>query len=164
MNHFGIYGILAFFVRNQNSIPMKKVICLLIGFLLMGFLAKSQHMSGNSGKTYYDDQKTQLKEVYSYKTVTTLNPRSRGDDMEKEKVKDGRYFKYYKSGQLEISGRYKDGKKHSEWKFYNQEGVITKVVTYKNGKKVNTNKDPKQPDEEVKNAEEMQQELEEDGN
>lgn len=139
---------------------MKKVIYLLLGFLLTGFIAKSQHMSGNSGKTYYDDRKTQLKEVYSYKTVTTLNPRSRGDEMEKEKVKDGRYFKYYKSGQLKISGRYKDGKKHREWKFYNQDGAITKIETYKNGKKVNVNKDPEQPDEEVKDAEEMDKKIE----
>lgn len=135
------------------------IICL--GLLMaLASWTEAQHISGNSGKTYYDEKETQLKEVYSYKTVTTLNPRGGGEGMEKEKVKDGRYFKYYKSGQLEISGKYKDGKKHGKWKYYNQEGKVSKIETYKNGNLKKTNNDPEQPEEKVKDAEEMEENLE----
>ncbi len=138
---------------------MKKRILFLMGFMILGFMTKAQHISGDAGKTFYDDEKTILKEVYSYKTVTTLNPRS-GESMDKEKVKDGRYFKYYRSGELKISGRYKDGKKNGDWKYYNKKGKINKIETYKNGKLVETNNDPKQPEEEVKDADHMEEELE----
>ena len=36
-------------------------------------------------------------------------------------------------GNIEIKGKYKDGKKDGLWEFFNEDGTLQKTETYKNG-------------------------------
>ena len=126
---------------------MKKLV--LISVFLMGLVIPGlgQHVSSDSGKTYYDEAKTKLKEVYSFKKIPTLNPKENPEGkVKKQRIKHGPYFYYYKNGQIKISGRYKDGKKHGEWKYYKQDGTISKIEKYRNGKEEKVIENPKQPE------------------
>lgn len=131
----------------------------ILSFLLIAPLGvNAQHITENSGKTYYDENENKLKEVYSYKQVTIFNPRT-SEDRKKKQVKHGPYFFYYKDGDIKISGRFKDGEKHGKWEYYTKKGNLTKVVKYKKGEKININKDPEQPSEKPKNREQIKQEM-----
>ena len=50
-----------------------------------------------------------------------------------ENIRDGVYKKYYISGNTEIEGNYKLGKKDGEWVFYSEDGSIIKTILYEDG-------------------------------
>lgn len=140
---------------------LKRLIISFVIFIFYSIGVDAQHISDNAGKKYYDEDKTQLKEVYSYKEVNVLNPREPDSEVKRKSVKHGPYFKYYKSGKLEIAGHFKDGKKNGKWKYYSEDGKIQKVEHYQKGKLIKTNKDPEQPEEAPENAESMEEKIEE---
>ncbi len=48
--------------------------------------------------------------------------------------KDGFFEWYYKNGQLEAKGNWKDGKRHGLWETYHENGQLEARVNYKDGK------------------------------
>ena len=130
----------------------------LIGCALMLMLpltGSAQHITDGKGKTYYDEDHTQLKEVYSYKQVTVLNPRT-SESQKKKEVRHGPYFYYYQDGDIKVAGRFKDGERHGKWKHYHEDGTLQKLVTYQEGAEVKVNKKPQQPDEKSDRAKEQE--------
>jgi hypothetical protein len=121
---------------NQNN-NMKKFILftLLILALLAPGISKAQHSTGDKNRTYYDDAKTKLKEVFMTKEYNVINP----DDPAHPDVyskKFGPYFYYYENGKLKISGEYKDDEKSGTWKYYDEKGTLIKTEKYVDGKLV----------------------------
>jgi antitoxin component YwqK of YwqJK toxin-antitoxin module len=112
---------------------MKKLLSVLVLFGWMGFPSFAQHVDGTSGKTYYDTAKTKLKEVYAYEEVSTLSYTGDRSITQVKKVKHGPYFYYYESGKLKVSGNFANDKKHGTWKYFDEQGNITKTEEYKNG-------------------------------
>lgn len=102
---------------------MKKYVLTGLVLILFAVAAVAQHANG---KTYYDADNTQPKEVYSYKEAKA--------EPGKAQIKHGPYFFYYESGKLKISGGYKDDQKHGEWKYYDENGKLIKSEQYENGK------------------------------
>ena len=49
---------------------------------------------------------------------------------------EGLYESYYKDGQLECREHYLNGKPHGLFKYFDEEGNLTKTVTWKNGKEI----------------------------
>lgn len=139
----------------------KAFITNLVLLLVFCIGSTAQHISDEAGKNYYDEEKTKLKEVYSYKEVNVLNPRDPDGEVKRKSVKHGPYFKYYKSGKLQIAGNYKDGKKNGEWKYYSENGKLEKIEHYQKGELKKTNKDPEQPEEVPENAGAMEEKIEE---
>lgn len=112
---------------------MKKLLILVVTFLMLSAYGFSQHITDSSGKTYYDAGKTKLKEVYSYKEVNTIGHDGSHNIIKTEKRKHGPYFYYYESGKIKISGNYKDDRKQGEWKYYDEKGALLKTEQYENG-------------------------------
>lgn len=112
---------------------MKKFITLVVVFLMISVYGFSQHQTDSSGKTYYDDAKTKLKEQYSYKEVNTIGHDGSHNIIKTVTKKHGPYFYYYESGKIKISGNYKDDQKHGEWKYYDERGILIKTEHYENG-------------------------------
>ena len=52
---------------------MKKFLIIMTAFFIFQMTAFTQNIDNNSGKTYYDTNRTKLKEVYSYKEVSTFS-------------------------------------------------------------------------------------------
>ena len=52
---------------------------------------------------------------------------------EKETIKDGLHESFYKNGQLESRGNYKDGKLNGLFELFDENGNLTKTKEYKNG-------------------------------
>jgi antitoxin component YwqK of YwqJK toxin-antitoxin module len=86
--------------------------------------------NGDSGKSYYDADKTKPKEVFSFKEKTSFDPNNPSAPKTVTKLKHGPYFFYYENGKLKISGSYKDDKKQGEWKNYDANGNLKKIDTY----------------------------------
>ena len=42
----------------------------------------------------------------------------------------GKYTVWYPNGQIHYIGKYHHGQKSGKWKFYNEEGKLTKEVVY----------------------------------
>lgn len=114
---------------------MKKLVLVMIGMFFFASMGFAQHIDGDGGKTYYDEAKTKLKEVYNYKEAYTFSNRGDQTITETKKVRHGPYFYYYESGKIKISGNYKDGKKHGSWKYFDEEGNTIKEEEYVNGEK-----------------------------
>jgi len=114
----------------------------LLFLLFIGTSLFAQHIGDDDGKVYYDDEKTKLKEVYNYKEKLVFAQGDPSKGMEKQIIKHGPYFFYYESGQLKLSGTYKDGEKHNLWKHYNEKGTLTKVEKYRKGELLNTDTSP----------------------
>ena len=131
---------------------MRLFFVLFVVTLLAPIAVSGQHITDKKGKTFYDEEQTQLKEVYSYKQVTVLSPRT-SESQSKKQVRHGPYFYYYKDGDIKVSGRYKDGERQGKWEHYSEDGTLRKVVRYKAGKQTNINKDPKQPEDRPDGAE-----------
>ena len=112
---------------------MKKTITFLSAFLFCAAVAFAQQPDA-SGKTYYDKNKTKLKEIYQFKSTMKFDPSNPTDKGAASKVKQGPYFYYYESGKLKISGQYREDNKHGVWKYYDEAGTQTKTETYDNGK------------------------------
>ena len=53
--------------------------------------------------------------------------------------KTGPFQTYYNSGELLVSGNYKDGKKDDLWEYFNEDGSILGSETFKNGQVVERN-------------------------
>lgn len=137
---------------------MRSLFLIFICAVFLPFSSTSQHITDEAGKTYYDNDQTKLKEVYSYKQVTVLNPRT-GGEPQKKQVRHGPYFFYYKDGDIKVAGRFKDGDRHGTWEHYSEDGTLQKIVKYKTGKKLEVNEDPEQPGEKPKDREAIEKEM-----
>ncbi len=111
---------------------MRKLLFCSIFFSLVCLSLAAQ--SGNSGKTYYDVDKTKPKEVFSYKEVLNNVPGSKSTTVH---LKHGPYFYYYEDGKIKISGQYKDDKKQGEWKYYDEKGNLQKTEKFENDNLIN---------------------------
>ncbi|MEP6674769.1 MAG: energy transducer TonB [Ferruginibacter sp.] len=47
-------------------------------------------------------------------------------------ILNGKFLKYYKSGELEINGQYNNNQKDGDWLYYNEKGKIISKETYSN--------------------------------
>jgi antitoxin component YwqK of YwqJK toxin-antitoxin module len=112
---------------------MKKVISICFFSIFITFLAFSQHIEGNSGKTYYDSAKTKLKEVYSYKEVNVFSPTGDHSIVNVIQKKHGPYFYYYENGKIKVKGSYKNDKKDGEWIYMDEHGKPIKTEKYVDG-------------------------------
>ena len=114
---------------------MKKVFFIIVSLFFIVNVGLSQHIS-NETKTYYDEAKTKLKEVYSFKESYTFSATGDQSVVGTNKKKHGPYFYYYESGKMKISGWYNTDKKDKTWKYYDEKGNIIKTEEYKNGELV----------------------------
>lgn len=108
---------------------MHKALYLVISVCLLLSFAQHDNMEG---KTYYDEAKTKIKEVFSMQESMSFDPANPAQ-MVKTKYKQGPYFMYYESGKLQISGYFKRDQKNGTWKYYTEDGKQTKTEEYKNG-------------------------------
>jgi antitoxin component YwqK of YwqJK toxin-antitoxin module len=98
---------------------MKKILFIAVVFsVMLAFSARAQ----SEGRTYYDADKTQLKEAYMMQSVNG------------SVVKQGSYFMYYQNGKLQVSGNYKNGQKNGDWKYYDESGKLIRTEKYSDGK------------------------------
>lgn len=111
---------------------MKYIILIIIGLFFNIWPGYSQHID-NESKTFYDEAKTKLKEVYSYKEVYTFSATGDQSITKTIKKKHGPYFYYYESGKIKIKGWYKDDKKEKTWEYSDKEGNLIKSEEYKDG-------------------------------
>lgn len=111
---------------------MKKLIAImaLLASVSVPALAQEGLKIDESGKTYYDEGRTKVKEVFETKKVIKISSNSGPGE---RTVKDGLYFMYDKSGKKLIEGHYKDDKKSGEWKYFDTKGKVTKTEQYENG-------------------------------
>lgn len=84
------------------------------------------------GKTYYDEGKSKVKEVFSMQESMSFDPENPAK-MVKSKYKQGPYFMYYESGSLKVSGFYKKDKKTGIWKYYGPDGAVARTEEYRSG-------------------------------
>jgi len=112
---------------------MKKIIFVLVTLFFLVKIGYAQHVTDSSGKTYYDPEKTKLKEVYSWKEFNTIGHDGSHEIIKSIKKKHGAYFYYYESGKIKINGNFKDDKKHGEWKYFDETGALIKTEKYVNG-------------------------------
>lgn len=115
---------------------MKKLILTLLIATISFFYTNAQHVDGDKGKTYYDEAKTMLKEVYNYKEVTVFSATGDNSIVETKLKKHGQYFYYYQNGKVKISGIYKNDEKHGTWKYFDEKGTLIKEEEYQEGKLV----------------------------
>ncbi|MGY8984960.1 MAG: hypothetical protein ACKVHG_10270, partial [Sphingomonadales bacterium] len=47
--------------------------------------------------------------------------------------RDGKFSSYHDNGNLEYEGCFEDGKRIGCWRFYNNDGGLSKEQNYKNG-------------------------------
>ena len=115
---------------------MKKAILIISSLFFLINLGYSQHITDETSKSYYDEAKTKLKEVYSFIEVTTFSEKGDQQITGTKMVKHGPYFYYYENGKLKIQGNYKKDKKHQTWTYYDENGSVTKVEEYLDGELV----------------------------
>jgi antitoxin component YwqK of YwqJK toxin-antitoxin module len=48
-------------------------------------------------------------------------------------LETGKHVYYYNSGQIKNLGLYKFGNKEGDWITYNEDGLLTRTITYKQG-------------------------------
>jgi antitoxin component YwqK of YwqJK toxin-antitoxin module len=114
-------------------------ISLIVGFICIGFSTTSvaQVISENGlGKTYYDENKKQVKEIYHYILEYTFAGSAITDQEKKyeksEAIKNGPYTCYHPNGKLKQTGYYNRNNKDSVWKYYNTKGILIKTEKYRN--------------------------------
>ncbi|MFC2114222.1 hypothetical protein ACFLRI_02620 [Bacteroidota bacterium] len=115
---------------------MKKLFLLLLVLTVAAKFGYSQHITDETSKSYYDEAKTQLKEVYSFIEVTTFSEKGNQQVVGSKMVKHGPYFYYYENGKLKIQGFYKRDKKHQTWTYYDENGNKIKEEEYMDGEMV----------------------------
>jgi len=98
----------------------------------------AQHITDETTKSYYDESKTKLKEVYSYVEVNTFSEKGDNQIIGKTMKKQGPYFYYYENGKLKIQGNYKSDKKHGTWIYYDEKGTVLKTEEYKDGELISS--------------------------
>ena len=81
---------------------MKRIIGILALVVFACGMATAQHVEGDDGKSFYDEAKTKLKEVYNYKEVNIFSATGDHSIVEVKKKKHGPYFYYYESGKVKI--------------------------------------------------------------
>jgi antitoxin component YwqK of YwqJK toxin-antitoxin module len=108
----------------MKNMIMKNLILFVLFIIHLSIVAKAQNVEGENGKTYYDNEKTKPKEVFSFKENTRFDPNDRAAKPIISRVKHGPYFYYFENGKLKVSGQYKDDKKHGEWKYYDERGTL----------------------------------------
>ncbi|HPD65660.1 MAG TPA: hypothetical protein P5050_07100 [Bacteroidia bacterium] len=112
---------------------MKKSFILLGLLSFMCYFSYAQHITDETSKSYYDEAKTKLKEVYSFIEVNTFSEKGDNQIVGKTMKKHGPYFYYYENGKLKIQGNYKYDKKHGTWLYYDDKGNLLKTEEYKDG-------------------------------
>ena len=112
---------------------MKKLLLVLVGMVFLSSVGFAQHISDETSKSYYDEAKTKLKEVYSFVEVTTFSATGDQTITGTKMKKHGPYFFYYENGKLKIQGNYKGDKKHLTWTYYDETGKVLKVEEYRDG-------------------------------
>jgi antitoxin component YwqK of YwqJK toxin-antitoxin module len=117
---------------------MKKVVLVLVGMFFMTTFSFAQHITDETSKSYYDEAKTKLKEVYSFVEVNTFSPKGDQQIVGTKMKKHGPYFYYYENGKLKIQGNYKKDKKHKTWTYYDETGKVIKVEEYLDGELVSS--------------------------
>jgi len=116
-----------------------KTLSLLLSLMLFGLgQVFSQHITDETTKSYYDEAKTKLKEVFSYVEVNTFSEKGDNQIIGKTMKKQGPYFYYYENGKLKIQGNYKSDKKHGTWLYYDEKGTLLKTEEYKDGEMVSS--------------------------
>jgi len=98
----------------------------------------AQHITDETSKSYYDEAKTKLKEVYSFVEVNTFSEKGDNQIIGKTMKKQGPYFYYYENGKLKIQGNYKADKKHGTWYYYSETGSLLKTEEYKDGELISS--------------------------
>lgn len=121
---------------------MKKIILLML--LCIGAWSSkqlaAQVVDEVAGRTYYyydESTKKQVKEIYHHKQVVKIIPDLKQYGTYKDTIlyrKNGPYTRYFESGELECSGYFKDEKKDSLWKYYDNRGTVIKTERWINGK------------------------------
>jgi len=111
---------------------MKKLLLALLKVMVVANFARAQGVPEQHNKTYYDAEKTKMKEVYALREETQMDP-ANPSASKSISIKHGPYFYYYETGKLKISGQYKDDKKSGEWKYYDEAGKLNKTEKYENG-------------------------------
>lgn len=93
---------------------------------------------------YYDDVSNTLRAEVNFeedKCVGTYreyydNGARKANIMYENGLKDGDVEFYYRTGSIKIKGKYKDGKKHKKWTFYDDKGEQISIEKWKNGVKI----------------------------
>jgi hypothetical protein len=96
-------------------------------------ISVAQDIKDGMGKTFYDPEKKQVKEIYHY----ILNYSFLRDPITNEILKDttimvknGPYLQYHKNGKLAVSGSYKNNQKAGTWKTYNSKGELINIENF----------------------------------
>ena len=112
---------------------MKKLLFVfgLVFFAGMVYTKVMAQTSSNkeTGKTYYDAERTKPKEVFSFK-----DKQAEAGSLATSKVKHGPYFYYHENGKLKVSGNYMNDAKNGVWKYYDESGTLQKTEKYENDK------------------------------
>ncbi|MBC8343865.1 MAG: hypothetical protein ISR55_07870 [Bacteroidetes bacterium] len=117
---------------------MKRLFLFLFGMLLFANFGFSQHITDETSKSYYDEAKSKLKEVYSFVEVNTFSETGDQQIIGTKMKKHGPYFYYYENGKLKIQGNYKNDKKHLTWTYYEETGKVVKVEEYRDGEMISS--------------------------
>src|ERR1035437_322539 len=108
---------------------MKKIIILTLVVIALLAPGISIAQKGDGNKTYYDEAKTKLKEVFMTKQYVSADPENPGPPVVFYK-KLGPYFYYYENGKVKIAGEYKDDEKSGTWNYYDEKGKLIKTEKY----------------------------------
>ncbi len=119
------------------------------GVVLIGLaicLVKYTYAQNIEMRTYHDEGKTILKEIYfindslsvqltgPYKSLF-INGTIEKEGYYKNNVPDSLWTYYYESGQIKMMGTVKNGSNCGEWKYYYESGNINKVGSIVNSKR-----------------------------
>lgn len=117
---------------------MKKILFIFVSLIMLSKIGYGQHITDQTSKTYYDEEKTKLKEVYSFVEVNTFSEKGDNQIIGTKMKKQGPYFYYYENGKLKIQGNYKKDMKHGTWNYYDENGKLIKTEEYRDGELIST--------------------------
>jgi antitoxin component YwqK of YwqJK toxin-antitoxin module len=119
---------------------LSKSILLFFSLICCNNLSAQVISENGLGKTFYDPEKKQVREIYHYILEYTFVGSSITDQDKKyeksEAIKNGPYTCYHINGKLKQSGYYNRNNKDSIWKYYNTKGQLIQTETYRNGQLV----------------------------
>lgn len=113
--------------ENQNSTTLTEV---------MDFFSKEDRAKNERSRATSADllSTENLPEPVGVRDQTTVQ----GDSLEVARTVEGKRegsYKLFVSGRLRVKGRYRDGKKHGIWRYYDEEGREEDKERYKSGEK-----------------------------